>query len=146
LPLNQQSCDEECDKLEYDGSMIEDSKIMSKYDISFNNVLEIKKSSYSFIKEILNKKKPEWNMYINDIYLEFLYGQVLLAFKNKMSQDYIGKTYINKACCVEFENIFNILIEDYPTKVNSVNYQYYLLWKYIYKSYIRRLSTWVLNH
>ena len=123
------------EKLKDTGNLIEDAKLMSKYDKLFNNDLEIKNTSYSIIKEILNNKKPEWNMFIDDVYLEFLYGQVLLALKNKISQDYIEKTHINKACCVEFAIIFNILMEDFHTNANSIKYQYFLLWKNIRESY-----------
>ncbi|KNY30537.1 hypothetical protein Bccel_5817 [Pseudobacteroides cellulosolvens ATCC 35603 = DSM 2933] len=123
------------EKLKDTGKLIKDDKLMSKFDESFNNDLEIKKSSYVIIKEILNIKKPEWNLLIDDAYLEFLYGQVLLALKNKISQDYIEKTHINKVCHVEFETIFNILMEDFHTNSNSIKYQYFLLWKNILESY-----------
>lgn len=113
------------------GNLIEDSKLLSKFDQSFNNSQEVKEASYSIIKEILNTEKPEWNILIDDDYLEFVYGQIFLELKNHITNNFINKTEIDENCQLKFSSIFSILINDYHSNANSIRYQYFLLWKSI---------------
>lgn len=119
------------EKLKVKGTLIDDIKFLSKYNQSFNNTQEIKESSYLIIKEILYTKKPEWNMFVDNDYIEFVYGQIFLELKNCITNDYINRKNIDKNCQIKFSTIFSKLIEDYHSDANSIKYQYFLLWKSI---------------
>lgn len=123
------------EKLKVDGNLIDDDKYLSKYVVNFNNSQEVKEASYSIIKEILNIEKPEWNMLIDDDYLEFVYGQILLGFKNCITSDFINNKNNVKGCHIKFSTIYRILIDDYHSNANSIRYQYFLLWKSINNMY-----------
>jgi hypothetical protein len=111
--------------------VLEDSNLMSKYDQDFNNSQEVKKASYLIIKDILLNVQPGWKSFINEDYLEFVYGQILLKLKNRITNNIQNKTEDDKNCRIKFSSIFNVLTYDYHTRANSINYQYFLLWKSI---------------
>lgn len=123
------------EKLQVDGNLFEDDKYLSIYDQNFNNSIEVKRMSYSFIKEILNTEKPDWNMFVDDDYLEFVYGQILLQLKNRISIAFINNKDFDKSCRIKFSTIYEIIMEDYHSSSNSIKYQYFLLWKSIQNMY-----------
>lgn len=119
------------DKLYGDGKLKEDSQLLTNYPNSFNDSQEVKESAFMIIKEILNSEKPEWSMFIDDDYLEFVYGQIFLELKKQITNDYINKTHIEKNCRINLSSIFYTLTVDYHYNSNSIPYQYFLLWKRI---------------
>lgn len=119
------------EKLKDNDDLIKDDQLLSKYDHNFSNSQEVKEASYSLIKEILNVVKPEWNLFIDNDYLEFVYGQVFLDFKDHITNHFINKAEVNNGCQIKFFEIFTILTNDYHSNFNSIKYQYFLLWKSI---------------
>lgn len=123
------------EKLKVDGNLIGDNKFLSKSVKNFNDSKEVKEASYSIIKEILNVDKPEWNMLVDHDYLEFVYGQILLWFKNSITTDFINNKVNAKGCQMKFSMMYRIIIDDYHSNANSIKYQYFLLWKSINNMY-----------
>lgn len=119
------------EKLIVGGELLADHILLSKNDLCFNNSQEVKESSYLIIKEILNTEKPEWKTFVDDNYVEFIYGQIFLDLKNHMTTDYISTSETSKNCLMKFSSIFNLLLVDYHSNANSIRYQYFLLWKSI---------------
>jgi len=118
------------EKLKNSDDLIKDDQLLSKYDQNFNNSQEIQEASCSLIREILNIVKPEWRFIDND-YLEFVYGQIFLDFKNHATNHFINKAEVNTGCQITFLAIFTVLTNDYHSNFYSTKYQYFLLWKSI---------------
>lgn len=124
-------------KLMVDSNLKNDNELLEKYTPSFNNSREVKESSYVIIKEILSTQKPEWNMFVDDNYLQFIYGQILLKLKNVIENDFINEKSIKKGSQIYFSSIYKLIIKDYHSNANSIEYQYFLLWNNIQNMYIQ---------
>ncbi|MCT4584587.1 MAG: hypothetical protein N4A54_06650 [Peptostreptococcaceae bacterium] len=124
-------------KLMVGNKLRNDDELLEKYTSSFNNSREVKESSCRIIKEILSKEKPEWNMIVNDEYLQFIYGQILLKLKAVIENDFINEKSTKKGSQIYFSSIYETITKDYHSNANSIEYQYFLLWNNIQNIYIQ---------
>ncbi|WDV44077.1 hypothetical protein PV797_11115 [Clostridiaceae bacterium M8S5] len=124
-------------KLIIDNNLKNDDELLEKYIPSFNDSKEVKESSYKIIREILRNQKPEWYMFVDDDYLKFIYGQILLELKNVIENDFINEKSTKKGSQIYFSSIYEIITEDYHSNANSIEYQYFLLWNNIQNMYMQ---------
>lgn len=101
-----------------------DLKYVCVYESRFDTIREVKAVSLKLIKEILSKLCPAWSMFINDNYLECVYSQLMRTLhKRIVEEDRCRKK--QEGCMITFEEILNVVIEDYHTTYEDVDFQYY---------------------
>lgn len=113
-------------KLKSDGNIIKDEKLMLKFEPSFVDSIILKDASYKIIKDILEIERKEWCSYIDLRYAQYVYSQLYLELKRLVENDYIKS--VNKyGCKFKFSDIYNIIVADYKTQSNTIEFQYYLV-------------------
>lgn len=132
----QSELDEYKHKLSVDETIVNDSTFISVYDDLFSRASEVKKASYLLIEEILENLYSDWKVSISSrdsiAYPQFVYGQILLFFKQKINKSHEDE---KTNCKIDFSEIFRKLSEDYRKELNSIAYQYYIVWKSIQESF-----------
>jgi hypothetical protein len=113
-----------------------DCTFVHTYDELFDKSSEAKDASYLLIGEILDILYHNWKVGTSNKdtinYPEFVYGQILIFIKEK-----INKCHENREenCKISFSEIFCKIKEDYRKELNSIAYQYYMVWKSIQESF-----------
>lgn len=119
----------------HENLIVSDSVFLASYGSLFNSISDVKNASYILIGEILDILDPDWKIGTSSSnvtdYPQFIYGQVLLFLKRKISICHEA----NKSCNIGFSEIFFKLSEDYRKELNSIEYQYYTVWKNIQESF-----------
>jgi len=115
---------------------VDDNNFIFLFDDLFDNISSIKCSSYSLVKDILELMESDWKIGISKEdsinYPEFVYGQLLIYLKNKITSSHENK----KTCCeIRFSEIFCQLKRNIRAELNSIAYQYYIVWKSIQESF-----------
>lgn len=132
----QNELDEYKNKLLVEDEIIDDSAFVCVYNDLFDKSSEVKTASYLIIEEILEILFPCWKISISSsdsiAYPQFVYGQVLLFLKQKINKCHEEE---NTLCEIDFSEIFRKLSEDYRRELNSVAYQYYIIWRSIQESF-----------
>lgn len=132
----QNELDEYKHKLLVNETIVDDSAFVSTYDDLFDKSSEVKKASHLLIEEILEILYPDWKISISSsdsiAYPQFVYGQVLLFLKQKINKCHEEE---RTNCIIDFSEIFLKLSEDYRKELNSIAYQYYIVWKSIKESF-----------
>ncbi len=94
--------------------------------IDSNSVI---KSTCSIIGEMLKVVNPGGQIYYNDLYFRFVYDQMLLKMKESIR---LANTKQDKnSCIIAFKTMYEIIIFNHKENSNTVEYQYYELFKLI---------------
>ncbi|SHJ81872.1 hypothetical protein SAMN02745751_03451 [Dethiosulfatibacter aminovorans DSM 17477] len=128
-----------CEQLNPEGGELKDENLLCKYEISFNDSLEVKNASYEFIKNILQNERPEWT-FVDEEYARVVYYQLYLELKRLIEKEY-NDTGAKSGCQFIFSDIMSKLTKDYKSESNSIDYQYYLVFESIermFKKYPER--------
>ncbi len=97
---------------------------VEEYNSKFDTVKEIKDKSYQIIKELLTFFNPVWSHFLDDTYLSFVYNQVLVLMKDRITE-YHEKHEMGERCTLKFEEILSLMQRDLHVQIDSPEYQYY---------------------
>jgi len=124
------------DVLFEDGTILDDSRFVTPYDKLFDDSSAVKEASYTLVNEILDVLHPNWKISVatsdSFIYPQFVYGQVLLFLKTKITECHENN---ESNCRIKFPEIFCLVGKDYRAELNSIAYQYYMVWNSIQESF-----------
>ena len=100
-----------------------DEVFVEEYEEHFDNIKQIRESAYEVIINILDIKCKKYTFVDHD-YAAFVYDQVLLYMKTRITEFYITKIK-NGKCILTFDEILEGIVTDYHEKLDSEDYQYY---------------------
>ncbi len=101
-----------------------DRKYLKVYPKRFDTNDEIKDEAEEAIKNILLHKKPEYGTFVNSDYTKFVYDRLFLFMKEKIT-DHLKNASSNDKCLISFENILDVILNNYSDELNTKEYQYY---------------------
>lgn len=112
-------------------SLIDDPKIsdpdkeyLCVYSERFNTNREIRNEAIKIIIKILNDRKPEYSIFVNEEYAEFVYNRLFLFMKETIT-NYLEESVKSEKCLMEFDDIYELVLENYKENFNTEEYQYY---------------------
>lgn len=119
-----------------------DKEYLDVHSKRFNTNNEIKHEASVIIKDILHNVRPEYDIFINDDYIRFVYDKIFLFMKEKIT-DYLRNTSNKDKCLLSFQDIRDVISINYSDKLSSKEYQYYLVIRAItdvYANYPQKCS------
>lgn len=109
----------------------EDETFMAIYNKKFDNIKQIRMEAYKIIIKILKQECPSYN-FVDMDYAALVYDYLLIYMKNRITDNYINnKNKKDEKCILTFTEILSTIKIDYHQKIDTVEYQYYLVLKSI---------------
>lgn len=103
-----------------------DLKFWDVYPKRFDTNSEIKNEASDTIKKILCNFKPEYKVFINDDYVKFVYDNLFLFMKKKITEHINNVSNIDK-CLLSFKDILDVITINFSDELNTKEYQYWLV-------------------
>lgn len=111
-----------------------DKRYLDVYKSRFESVRDIRMASCGVVFNILNILHPEWSMFVDEDYTEFVYNQVLIMLKERVTDFHIAKNKKGK-CIITYDELIQVIQNNYHVMFDSVDYQFFKVLNSIKKLY-----------
>lgn len=121
----------------------QDFVYLATYEPKFSTIKEARGASYEVISDILKIIHPEWAFFSDRAYSAFVYDQVLLKMKERITDFHIEQSKTGK-CIITYKELFDLIDKNYHILFDSTGYQYYKVLnsiKEMYENYPQQLWT-----